>query len=225
MSIHCTHSLSKWASETEDLSEAGAAVNIRDALRAARNAVVQRAEPGQWQLKGLVKCGVCGVGTNAHRLRGRNGSWHRYYYCRKHDTIRAGGADRRCPERNIRAEALDTYVFDQIRNALLHPGTLLAGERAVTARTPMPDDELLAAELARPDRKITSADDERRRLATSTRPGCSDFPTCTSQPPITNTDAKNSPTAAKISPPTGENSSATTRSATASKDSPDESPP
>jgi len=42
----------------------------------------RRAEPGQWLLKGFVQCGVCGVGTNAHRMRGRNGSWHRYYYCR-----------------------------------------------------------------------------------------------------------------------------------------------
>ena len=125
----------------------------------------RRAEPGQWLLKGLVRCGVCGVGTNAHRMRGRNGSWHRYYYCRNHDPIRAGGADRRCPERNIRAEALDSYVFDRVRTALLHPDILLAGEQAVAARTPTPDDELLAAELARLDRKITAADDERRRLA------------------------------------------------------------
>ncbi len=125
----------------------------------------RRAEPGQWLLKGLVKCGVCGVGTNAHRMRGRNGSWHRYYYCRNHDPIRAGGADRRCPERNIRAEALDDYVFDRIRTALLHPDTLMAGEQAVAARAPTPDDELLSAELARLDRKITAVDDERRRLA------------------------------------------------------------
>src|SRR5664279_2680129 len=125
----------------------------------------RRDEPGQWLFKGLVRCGVCGVGTNAHRMRGRNGSWHRYYYCRNHDPIRAGGADRRCPERNIRAEALDTYVFDRIRSALLHPGTLLTGEQAVAARTPAPDDELLAAELVRLDRKITAADDDGRRLA------------------------------------------------------------
>lgn len=45
----------------------------------------RRAEPGQWLLKGLVKCGVCGVGTNCHKMRGRNGTWHRYYYCRNHD--------------------------------------------------------------------------------------------------------------------------------------------
>ena len=81
----------------------------------------RRAEPGQWLLKGLVKCGVCGVGTRCHKMRGRNGTWHRYYHCRNHDPIRAGGESRRCPERNIRADALDTFVFDHIRTAITRP--------------------------------------------------------------------------------------------------------
>ena len=124
----------------------------------------RRAEPGQWLLKGLVKCGVCGVGTNCQKMRGRNGTWHRYYRCRNHDPIRAGGESHRCPERHIRADALDTFVFDHIRTAITHPDQLLAGEQAVTLTTPTPDDELLAAELARLDRKIDAADTERRRL-------------------------------------------------------------
>ncbi|HTZ15554.1 MAG TPA: recombinase family protein [Mycobacterium sp.] len=124
----------------------------------------RRAEPGQWLLKGLVKCGVCGVGTNCHKMRGRNGTWHRYYYCRNHDPLRAGGEQHRCPERNIRADALDAFVFDHIRDAITHPDQLLAGEQAVTLHTPIPDDELLGAELARLDRKIDAADAERRRL-------------------------------------------------------------
>ena len=89
--------------------------------------------PAQWLLKGLVKCGVCGVGTNCHKMRGRNGTWHRYYYCRNHDPLRAGGEDRRCPERNIRADALDAFVFDQIRAALTQPDHA-AGRR--TSRRP-----------------------------------------------------------------------------------------
>jgi site-specific DNA recombinase len=125
----------------------------------------RRAEPGQWMLRGLVKCGTCGVGVNCHKMRGRNGTWHRYYYCRNHDPIKAGGPDKRCPERNIRAEALDAFVFDQIRSALLRPNVLLAGEHAVAARTPAPDDELLAAELARLDRRLDDLGSERRRLA------------------------------------------------------------
>ena len=71
---------------------------------------------------------------------------------------------RRCPERNIRADALDTFVFDHIRAAITHPDLLLAGEQAVAVTTPIPDDELLTAELARLDRKIDAADTERRRL-------------------------------------------------------------
>ena len=125
---------------------------------------------------GLVKCGPCGVGTNCHKMRGRNGTWHRYYYCRNHDPLRAGGEDRRCPERNIRADALDEFVFDQVRAALTRPRPLLAGEQAVTVHAPVPDDELLAAELARLDRKIDAADTERRRLIDLYQAGLIDLP-------------------------------------------------
>src|SRR5258705_4405537 len=144
---------------TDDQFEAASRVAYDNAKWSPR-----RAEPGEWLLKGLVKCGVCGVGTNCHKMRGRNGTWHRYYYCRNHDPLRAGGEQHRCPERNIRADALDAFVFDHIRAAITHPDQLLAGEQAVTLRTPIPDDELLAAELARLDRKIDAADTERHRL-------------------------------------------------------------
>jgi site-specific DNA recombinase len=124
----------------------------------------RRAEPGAWLLRGLVKCGPCGVGTSCHKMRGRNGTWHRYYYCHNHDPLRAGGQDRRCPERNIRADALDEFVFSQIRAALLNPALLLAGEQAVAFHAPVPDDELLTAELARLDRKLDAARGEHNRL-------------------------------------------------------------
>ena len=67
----------------------------------------RRAVAGQWLLKGIVKCGVCGVGTSCHKMRGRNGTCHRNYHCRNHDPIRAGGESRRCLERNIGADTLD----------------------------------------------------------------------------------------------------------------------
>src|SRR5260370_645865 len=120
---------------------------------AAAKRTPRRADPGEWLLRGLVKCGACDVGTNCHKMRARNGTWHRYYYCRNHDPLRAGGEDRRCPERNIRADALDEYVFDQIRTAITQPSMLLAGEQAI-AVTPIPHDDLLPAQLAPPDAKI-----------------------------------------------------------------------
>jgi site-specific DNA recombinase len=124
----------------------------------------RRAEPGAWLLRGIVKCGRCGVGCNCQKMRGRNGTWHRYYYCRNHDPLQAGGRDRRCTERNIRAGALDEFVFGQIRGALLDPAQLLAGEQALAVAAPAPDDELLAAELARLDRKLDAAKAEHGRL-------------------------------------------------------------
>jgi site-specific DNA recombinase len=135
----------------------------------------RRAEPGQWLLRGLLKCGTCGVGVNCHKMRGRNGTFHRYYYCRNHDPLRAGGEQRRCPERNIRSDALDGFVFDQVRQALLRPQVLLAGERAVAVRAPAPDDQLLAAQLGRLDRKAEAAQAERRRLVDCYQAGLIDL--------------------------------------------------
>ena len=136
----------------------------------------RRAEPGAWLLRGLVKCGPCGVGTSCHKMRGRNGTWHRYYYCHNHDPLRAGGQDRRCPERNIRADALDEFVFGQVRAALLNPALLLAGEQAIAVHAPVPDDQLLAAELARLDRKLDAARGEHNRLIDLYQAGLVDMP-------------------------------------------------
>jgi len=122
------------------------------------------AEPGSWLLRGLIECGHCHVGANCHKMRGRNGTFHRYYYCRNHDVLRAGGEAHRCPERNIRADELDTFVFDQVRHALLEPAQLIAGERAIITATPPDDDELIGAQLATIERKQDQAERERARL-------------------------------------------------------------
>ena len=124
----------------------------------------RRAEPGHWLLRGLVKCGHCGVGVSCHKMRGRNGTFHRYYYCHNHDPLKAGGEHLRCPERNIRADALDTFVFEQVRDTLLRPEVLLAGEHAVSARREPVADELLQAQLAKLQRKNNAITAERRRL-------------------------------------------------------------
>jgi site-specific DNA recombinase len=144
----------------EDLFEAAQRVSYDNAQWSPR-----RTEPDHWLLRGLVKCGHCGVSVSCHKMRGRNGTFHYYYYCRNHDPLRAGGEHRRCPERNIRADELDAFVFDQVRATMLRPDVLLTGEAAVSTRQKAGDDELLATQLARFDRKIDAAAAERRRLA------------------------------------------------------------
>jgi site-specific DNA recombinase len=127
----------------------------------------RRAKPGAFLLRGLVRCGHCGIAVACHQRPASKKTdviWNRYYYCRNHDPLRAGGEHRRCPERNIRADALDTFVFEQVRDALMRPEVLTAGEHAVAARTPMPDDEIVAQQLCRLDRKTEAVQAEHRRL-------------------------------------------------------------
>ena len=136
----------------------------------------RRTEPGAWMLRGMVICGSCGVGANCHKMRGRNGAFHRYYYCRNHDPLRAGGVDRRCPERNIRADELDEFVFEQVREALLRPEVLLAGQTTLAGRVSAPDDELLAVQLARLSRKLEYTSEERKRLVDLYQAGLLELP-------------------------------------------------
>lgn len=133
--------------------------------------------------------------------------------------------DRRCPERNIRSEALDTFVFDQIRAALLRPDTLLAGEQAVASRTPTPDDELLNVELAHLDRKLTAATMNGAGAPTYTKLGWSHYRNCSIGLPTSSTVVATSPTAETTSRPSVGNSPATTNCATASPASPSASSP
>ncbi|MGI8712743.1 MAG: recombinase family protein, partial [Solirubrobacteraceae bacterium] len=132
------------------------------------------AEWGAWLLRGLVECGHCQVGCNCHKMRGRNGTHHRYYYCRNHDILRAREG-RRCPERNIRANELDQYVFGQVRQALLDPRQLIAGERAVIAGRPIDENELIADQLKRITNAVQTADHERARLLDAYQAGLLDL--------------------------------------------------
>jgi site-specific DNA recombinase len=124
----------------------------------------RRTEPGTFLLRRLVRCGHCGVKLAAHRAR-REYGMARYYLCPHHDWVRARGEDRRCPERRVRADELDAFVFDQVRQLLSRPELLSAGEAALANTSPVLDDELLAAQLSRLGRRRETAEAERRRLA------------------------------------------------------------
>jgi len=124
----------------------------------------RRVTPGYWLLRGLVVCGPCGIHCSCSQSPTTRGGHNRYYICAYKDALKAGGPERRCRERQIRADELDTFVFEQVRQTLLRPELLLAGEHELAGRTPVPDDELLAAELARLQRRLDQADAERRRL-------------------------------------------------------------
>jgi site-specific DNA recombinase len=125
----------------------------------------RRTEPDTFLLRRLLRCAHCGVKLVCHRAR-RGQATTRYYLCPHRDPWRAGGVEHRCPERRVRADELDTFVFDQIRQLLARPELLTAGETALAAgHTPPTDDELLATQLARLQRKVAGAHAERARVA------------------------------------------------------------
>jgi len=124
----------------------------------------RRTEPDTFLLRRLLRCDHCQVKLNCYRAR-RNQATTRYYLCPHRDPWRAGGAEHRCPERRVRADELDTFVFDQVRQLLARPELLTAAETALAAHTPAPDDELLTAQLARLQRRLHNAHTERGRVA------------------------------------------------------------
>jgi site-specific DNA recombinase len=138
----------------------------------------RRTEPETFLLRRLLRCAHCGVKLVCHRAR-RDSGTTRYYLCPHRDPWRAGGAEHRCPERRVRADELDSFVFDQVRQLLARPDLLTAGETAVTSQTPAPDDELLSAQLARLQRRIGAAQTERNRLADLYQAGVIDNPEMT----------------------------------------------
>jgi site-specific DNA recombinase len=132
------------------------------------------AAPDAYLLRGLIKCGHCHVSCNCHTSVGRKGTRTRYYSCRNHDVLRARSEDRLCPERWIRADALDEYVFGEVRQALLDPQQLLAGERAVLAGEP-DENELITGQLKRLDTAIDAKQSERARLLDAYQAGLFDL--------------------------------------------------
>lgn len=140
---------------------AAQAVTHDNSRFSARNTI-----PGTFLLRGLVVCGPCGVHLFCDQKRtGKDKSTKtRYYGCPNHDPLKAGGPDRRCQERLVRADELDAFVFEKLKEALLSPELLMAGEAALTGRGAPSDDDLFAAQLERIGRQLDATASERRRL-------------------------------------------------------------
>ncbi len=118
-----------------------------------------------WLLRTLVICGTCWSVLGSVQYPGRTGRVTRCYRCPKMgQNLERTLTHNRCPQRQVRADELDAFVFGELRSALLRPEVLLAGQTALAERVPSPGDELLDAQLRHLDRKLEQADAERRRL-------------------------------------------------------------
>jgi len=81
----------------------------------------RRLREEHWLLRGLARCGVCGRATACQGMHATNGTSHYYYVCQRNDVLKD---DDRCSQRRIRAEALDQFVWAELRRHLEEPATL-----------------------------------------------------------------------------------------------------
>jgi site-specific DNA recombinase len=74
-------------------------------------------------------------------MRGRDGTFHHYYYCAGHDVLRARRRVGRCPQRNLRADELDGLVWAEVRRHLESPTLILEAYTHLGAQPlPRPND-------------------------------------------------------------------------------------
>jgi site-specific DNA recombinase len=75
----------------------------------------------RYLLRRLVKCGECGLGMRgSRRLRRGKQDEYLYYDCKGHSPLTCGRVER-CPSRSVRAERLDTVVWQELCQLLQHP--------------------------------------------------------------------------------------------------------
>ena len=90
----------------------------QEELARHRQLAQRHALPRRYLLQGLVRCGLCG-----HRLAGRECDGHLYYVCRRKRHLQP---EERCPSRWVRADALQSLVWEAVRELLLSPQQVLA---------------------------------------------------------------------------------------------------
>ena len=108
-------------------------------------------------------------------MRGRNGTFHHYYYCAGHDVLWARRAVGRCPQRNLRSDELDELVWDEVRRHLEHPALIREGYTRRQAQVASPQDDGLADDLCALQKQLTELGREEHRLLDAYQAGLVDL--------------------------------------------------
>ena len=130
---------------------------------------------GHYLLRRVVRCRVCDLAMSCHRMRGRNGTFHHYYYCAGHDVLCARRAVGRCPQRNLRSDELDELVWGEVRRHLEHPALIREGYTRLQAQVASPQDDGLADDLRALQKQLTELDREEHRLLDAYQAGLVDL--------------------------------------------------
>jgi site-specific DNA recombinase len=128
---------------------------IRKRLNASRNSHTR------YLLRGLIKCGICGltyVGTNYHS---GNGSC-RYYICNGKMAYR-GPYQGKCPSKNVKADLIEHAVWAEIERMLLTPNEVM--EKIVREQGEHHrESDTAGTDRATLERSLAAKDTERERI-------------------------------------------------------------
>ena len=130
---------------------------------------------GHYLLRRVVRCRVCDLAMSCHRMRGRNGTFHHYYYCAGHDVLYARRTVGRCPQRNLRADELDDLVWGEVRRHLEHPALIREGYKRLQVQAASPQDDGSADDLRALQKQLTELDREEHRLLDAYQAGLVDL--------------------------------------------------
>ena len=126
-------------------------------------------------LRRLVRCRVCDLAMSCHRMRGRNGTFHHYYYCRGHDVLCARSAVGRCPQRNLRSDELDALVWGEVCRHLENPTLIREGYERLHVQAESTADDGLADDLSALQKQLTDLEREEHRLLDAYQAGLIDL--------------------------------------------------
>ena len=130
---------------------------------------------GHYLLRCLVRCRVCDLTMSCHRMRGRNGTFHHYYYCRGHDVLYARSAVGRCPQRNLRSDELDALVWGEVCRHLENPTLIREGYERLQVQAESPGDDGLADDRSALQKQLTDLKREEHRLLDAYQAGLVDL--------------------------------------------------
>jgi site-specific DNA recombinase len=122
---------------------------MNDPERIARRPKLQHA----YALRGRVKCQICGSAMVGHTMIDKGRPYH-YYHCRLAFDRRTG---RECSGRNIRAERLETAIWQEVRAKLTTPEVIL---QELLRGQPEPD----LHEVSRIEERLAEIGNQEKRL-------------------------------------------------------------
>ena len=120
----------------------------------------RRLREERWLLRGLIRCAACGRAMTCVRMRGVPGTYQYYYACQR-DPL---STDVPCDQRRVRAEALDAFVWAEVRRHLEDPATLTRAYQQAGTDGSQLDESAVGAHVRQVERRQQELEHEATRL-------------------------------------------------------------